>query len=1810
MAAQSAGNMRDAADVLERFLCPGGKLRLSPYVEAAQCAVLLGEQPDPRCHTASLRKLAGKSENADKLDAVAQVLLEMPAVSFGDAFFAQRDYLNLYFAHYFPANLGKLQIVLLDLLRAGHLPRKLHLIDLGIGPGTSFVAVLDFVLALGAVADLAGTALPIRELSLRGYDRSPTCLTYTKEVLNAFGGVLAAYGDRVPPPEGPGTGPALTAAWNLVEKALLSNQLLEGDIGGVGAVAFAEPSLVVLSYVLDDLHEQGNLETFEARLAGLEEGSLLIVMEPGDQKSAAQLMRWRKSLVQRMPHLHPVLPCGQEFGVRLPASCDHCWCARREDIHASPLQRAFLDRLEEYLTRWEPEKRRQFRRGFERLSWSYCVLASRPHQKGRESPAEYQPGIQRYIGQRRSDRTGSMSVAEEASTKALIPERRLVAFCPARVEPAPQESGSACRTRSALLVQEPGKVLPVLRFGELVVLENVDSRQEGDSTLFTMNRTSRIASGGPEAGLPCYDAQSANLNALARRLFGFAPLHDFQHKIIRRVLEGRNTLGIAATGAGKTECFLLPAMLLPGLTIVVSPLKSLMQDQWERCNERYGLGALTTYINGDVDYRERVCRLQGIRAGRYKLAYFTPEQLARGYVRAVLQQTAVSVLAIDEAHCVSQWGHDFRPDYLNMVRRLRTCWDRQPVIVALTATASERVRRDLCAPALFNLDNRPVEEEGDVVFHGSNRLELDLIVRIEPDAASRSRRILEDLEALIRNPASGSAIVFMPHTGASHLEQGLEEGECSAAVEPFAAYLERRLGERVATYHGQMGEGFQTEQGTFLRTRWQRPNDTWGVYIFQGQDECFCAVGYLTKPTPGVCYRMTGRWEEFARYGRQFLFEMCDPATEPAPDVKPLGDLTFRDRRAEQRAFMHSEKRIMVATKSFGMGIDKADIRLVIHHSPPGDLLSYAQEVGRAARDGNLGRVILYYTEGKYRGRTGRRLTDRLIQEKFLEGRYVRESDLRACIAFLQQCPRRLEVPDSLTGTTTRMYAIFSFGEVETFFNNLTKDPAPAGLPRPYEWHAYKERQKVVQLTLEVLFKTVITPTAGAAGITLLESCQEVSTCLRNPVLLDWHWLEDSNADLLREALHRVRIGREEFEALCSEAVAADLLPLARRLRCTVEETVGFLLEASHLRVIRNLSLGRREGASGNGRSWEVCLSPALLSGDGIDALITSVVREHQRRRDEDYEDWELLLTEYVGIKKDGPLSRRCLRRVLLAFLNTGEDVVDAGCGACSVCCPDGDFLPLAERAGRIIAIPPELWTRLEAVRKGTDELPDVGILRGICTFLGREEGVRWRHAVYLNTERMLREDSASAGATALMICFIAHRWLDRDENSLHQLFERLWQKRATLGRGLVRLVEVVAAVRPGSVTLAYWGARAAHAADVAAGPTCWRALLNLEDVPREFVHEAASVLSAGGDLQSALLAARTSREALEACSAYGALRQVDLSSAAAILDEGVAILDTVGSEGERAETFVGLLLAAARFGTPGSALVDILEVAWSQIETALSEKALMLMLETFAGPLAADGRWPPRFIPFLAGESVPLRGAILAMYTRYLEKGGSFADQDRDRIAVSLGRLDPEQPQPIPVPCIVFHHLWAWAIEHRRPDRVRSLMAVNLTQEGRAFRQSLLEGLMTKLLSARPSRLDKVTAALKILETLQETVLRPGEASLQGLVSRADRCPIHAAAYIAWLEHRCTRPNPPLDSRAALFQFYVRSGLVRKALELAKAFPSIKTVLRVDPARYLSSHSSAEVTWTRSAWDDALVHDFRRFLRELDGASSNPENM
>jgi hypothetical protein len=304
--------------------------------------------------------------------------------------------------------------------------------------------------------------------------------------------------------------------------------------------------------------------------------------------------------------------------------------------------------------------------------------------------------------------------------------------------------------------------------------------------------------------------------------------------------------------------------------------------------------------------------------------------------------------------------------------------------------------------------------------------------------------------------------------------------------------------------------------------------------------------------------------------------------------------------------------------------------------------------------------------------------------------------------------------------------------------------------------------------------------------------------------------------------------------------------------------------------------------------------------------------------------------------------------------------------------------------------------------------------------------------------------------------------------------------------------------------------------------------MLALEGVPRELIHEAASALCAGGASQYALLAARTSEGVAEARAAYATQRQIDLRSATAILDEGVAALEAPGSERAKAETFVGLLLAAFRCGASGSELLEVLDAAWPRIDIAISGTAVVLLLRTLQGPLATDRRWSPRFIRFLADAEVePVHGWILTVCARSLEQEHQFAELDRDRIATALCRISPAQLQPTdarlllaacahrihpenalgygpivaragalslewwatrdPVTCTALlscqacaavlpgaalEQLWHWAIERQRADVVRSILALRLPQAGEALRQRLIEELMAKLLREHRSSL------------------------------------------------------------------------------------------------------------------------------------------
>lgn len=330
-----------------------------------------------------------------------------------------------------------------------------------------------------------------------------------------------------------------------------------------------------------------------------------------------------------------------------------------------------------------------------------------------------------------------------------------------------------------------------------------------------------------------------------KKYYGFDTLRRGQFEIINNILNGIDTFCLMPTGAGKSICYQIPAIIFQGITIVISPLISLMKDQVDNL---VGIGIKAAYINSTQSMDEIKNILIEASIGEYKIIYISPERLESKMFINMIKDLHISQIAIDEAHCVSQWGHDFRKSYLE-ISKFYNILKNKPIISAFTATATEEVRED--SVKLLGLNN-PYVYKGDI-----NRENLNLNILKEIDK-------LELLKDIIRENYEQAGIVYC----ASRKE-----------VDELHYYL-KDLGYNVGKYHGGLKD------------------------------------------------------EEKEKFQEDFLYENLD---------------------------------IIIATSAFGMGIDKSNIRFIIHFTLPQNIESYYQEIGRGGRDGEKCSCYLFYSESDIR---------------------------------------------------------------------------------------------------------------------------------------------------------------------------------------------------------------------------------------------------------------------------------------------------------------------------------------------------------------------------------------------------------------------------------------------------------------------------------------------------------------------------------------------------------------------------------------------------------------------------------------------------------------------------------------------------------------------------------------------------------------------------------------------------------------------------------------------------------------------------
>ena len=415
------------------------------------------------------------------------------------------------------------------------------------------------------------------------------------------------------------------------------------------------------------------------------------------------------------------------------------------------------------------------------------------------------------------------------------------------------------------------------------------------------------AASAPVSAEPCEAPE-----AVLKRVFGYETFREGQKETIDAILAGRDVLAVMPTGSGKSICYQVPALSLPGSALVISPLISLMKDQVAALKQS---GVAAAFLNSSLSERQMDAALANLADGRYKLVYVAPERLLTPRFLRVCRALTISMVAVDEAHCISQWGQDFRPSYLD-IPKFMDALPARPRLCAFTATATKRVRGD-----------------------------IQRLLRLK---------------------------------------------------DPFA-----------------------------LVTGFDRPNLRFFVERPRDRMAALARVLSAHEGQSGIVYCAT----------RKVVEQVCDKLrAQGVAATRYHAGLSDAERRQNQEDFSYDRALVMVATNAFGMGIDKSDVRFVVHYNMPKDLESYYQEAGRAGRDGELADCVLLF--GKADVVTQRFFIEKMGEEGDLSGEMLQEAR-RAAWERLEQMTAYCQTDQCLRAHILRYFGETSADRCEACGNCL-----------------------------------------------------------------------------------------------------------------------------------------------------------------------------------------------------------------------------------------------------------------------------------------------------------------------------------------------------------------------------------------------------------------------------------------------------------------------------------------------------------------------------------------------------------------------------------------------------------------------------------------------------------------------------------------------------------------------------------------------------------------------------------------------------
>ena len=859
-------------DLVKNIIAPGDRAFMSPTIEKVVDSILderlkEGWRTDPKFIAQLNKSFRAKNFSTYDID----------------------HFPDYYAAYYLPNNLYKIQLMFLELFRLGKISfseKKISVLDLGAAVGTTAWAIHDLFEILYHVLELYGMEpekLP--EIQIGSIEQSQGNIEFFKLINNS----MAEFSTKVK-----------------------VNDPIQGDVlnGALDELKLSKYDVIVASNMINEFPSYSDQLKFAEHITnGMKKTASFILLETAYMKDSIGLKQIQESLTTQSG-IQVLSPCGK-IGDSTDR-CKSCYSFRRESLKIPKTMKLFHEHID---TDDENEK----------LKWSYSIFV-------KQDVAKHERQSENILGEIEDELLNEMVTVDVEIVSGRLYDKRYPDFYFIKICDQSED-------QEQVILQIPRYFeLPKHHFGDVFTISNARVQEIEwskpasvkyaiviDSVFTEVKNHSELSE---QRSLVRFEnIKEDNILYFLNRFFGFSKFNDGQFEILKKVLSNENVLGILATGGGKSIAFQLPALLKPGVSIIVSPLKSLMNDQVFGLKHRFGFDFVDC-IHSGMEIAQKRHVMDRFRKGHLKILYVAPERLQQKTFQKELTNLInkginINYFPVDEAHCISEWGHDFRPAYAKLKERqmgLPHVNGDYPPIIALTATASSTVQDDV-------LNQLGMNPDSDLVHRIIDRRELSLeVIKLVYLPTSNSYRIQ------YRDPDEPFAFIDKEYASGEMKHQILVSVLKDILPLRFDDFDLNKDSGLIFTIYADPKPAENEREFISDKSR-EREGARWvSEYMQKNGVECqpwFSTPGYRPGIKAEESREKQKRWEKVK--------------------VKTQDD------------FIADKINLLATTKGFGMGIDKPNIRYIVHYGFPGSLEEYFQQIGRAGRDRDHSHCILLW---------------------------------------------------------------------------------------------------------------------------------------------------------------------------------------------------------------------------------------------------------------------------------------------------------------------------------------------------------------------------------------------------------------------------------------------------------------------------------------------------------------------------------------------------------------------------------------------------------------------------------------------------------------------------------------------------------------------------------------------------------------------------------------------------------------------------------------------------------------------------------